>query len=200
MKIGVLGGTFDPVHIGHLAVADEVKARLGLAEVLFIPTGQPWFKADVGILPAEYRLEMVRLAIAGKPGLELSDMEIKREGPTYTVDTIAELRRQSSGEDELYFIVGWDKLTELPGWRQPECLVSMCRLVAVPRVGCPVPDLDALEGAIPGISQRVVMLDKPQIDVSASIIRQRVRRGLPISRLVPEAVERYIREKGLYRG
>ena len=199
MNIGILGGTFDPIHTGHLAVADEIVSRLGLAEVLFVPAGKPWFKADDRILPAEHRLKMVKLAIADKPCFKLSTIEVEREGPTYTVDTITELRRQFGAGDELLFIIGWDNLADLSRWCQPERLISMCRLVAVPRVGCQVPDLDSLEAAIPGLSQRVIMLDKPEIDVSASMIRERVRRGLPINRLVPEAVARYITEQGLYR-
>ena len=199
MNIGILGGTFDPVHIGHLAVADEAASRLGLAEVLFVPAGKPWLKADAKILPAEHRLKMVKLAIADKPRFKLSTIEVEREGSTYTVDTIAELRRQFGAGDELFFIIGWDNLADLPRWRQPERLILMCRLVAVPRVGCQVPNFDSLEAVIPGLSQRVIMLDKPEIDISASVIRERVRRGLSISRLVPEAVERYITEQGLYR-
>jgi nicotinate-nucleotide adenylyltransferase len=108
------------------------------------------------------------------------------------------MRREIEDKDELFFIIGWDNLMELPRWHQPERLVSLCRLVAVPRVGFPVPDLASIEASIPGISQRVIMLDKPQIDTSASVIRERVRQGLSISHLVPEAVEKYIKEKGLY--
>lgn len=199
MNIGILGGTFDPVHVGHLAVADEAMSQLGLVEVLFVPTGQPWLKADTKILPSKHRLKMVRLAIAGKPGFKLSTIEIERKGPTYTVNTIIELKKQFGAEAELYFIIGWDKLIELSEWRQPERLIAMCRLVAVPRVGCPAPDLESLEAAIPGLSQKVILLDKPEIDVSASVIRERVRRGLSISGLVTEAVERYIIEQDLYR-
>lgn len=199
MKIGVLGGTLDPVHIGHLVVADEVTAKLGLAEVLFMPAGQPWLKANTHILAARHRLKMVRLAIAGKPNFRLSTLEIERAGPTYTVDTIRELRQKLGADTELFFIIGWDNLTDLPRWHQPELLISMCRLVAVPRVGCPVPDLESLDEAIPGLSKRVIMLDKPEIDISASVIRDRVRRGLNISHLVPEAVEKYIKENGLYK-
>lgn len=199
MNIGILGGTFDPVHIGHLAVADEATSWLGLAEVLFVPAGKPWLKADARILPAEHRLKMVKLAIGDKPRFKLSTIEVEREGPTYTVDTIIELRWQFGAGDELLFIIGWDNLADLPRWRQPERLISMCRLVAVPRVGCPMPDLDSLEAVIPGLSRRVIMLDKPEIDVSASVIRERVRQGLSINHLVPEAVEKYIKEHGLYR-
>lgn len=198
MKTGILGGTFDPVHTGHIMVADVAKEELGLADVVFVPAGEPWFKAGASVLPAEHRLNMVRLAIAGKSFLKASTMEIERKGPTYSVDTMAEMRREIEDNDELFFIIGWDNLMELPRWHQPERLISLCRLVAVPRVGFPVPDLASIEASIPGISQRVIMLDKPQIDISASVIRQRVRQGRSISHLVPEAVEKYIKEHGLY--
>lgn len=198
MNIGILGGTFDPIHMGHMVVADEVTARLGLAEVLFVPAGQPWFKAGNHISTAEHRLRMLRLAIANKPNFRLSTLEIERTGPTYTVDTIKELKKNLGAGDELFFVLGWDNLIDLPRWHQPELLISLCRLVAVPRVGCPVPDLESLDEAIPGLSKRVIMLDKPEIDISASVIRERVRLGLAISRLVPEAVEKYIKENKLY--
>lgn len=198
MNIGVLGGTFDPVHIGHLVLAEEVRARLGLAEVLFVPAGRPYLKEDTSISAAKHRLQMVRLAITDKSYFKLSTMEIERAGPSYTVDTIAELKSQLSDGDELFFILGWDNLEDLPQWREPRRLISICRLVAVPRVGYPLPDLNSLEKTVPGLSERVVMLDKPEIDISASVIRERVARGLSIEHLVPEAVEKYIGEQGLY--
>lgn len=198
MKTGILGGTFDPVHTGHMVVADVVKDELGLTEVVFVPAGEPWLKAGASVLSAKHRLNMVRLAIAGKSYFKASTMEIERKGPTYSVDTMAEMRREINN-DELFFIIGWDNLMELPRWHQPERLISLCRLVAVPRAGSPVPDLASIEATIPGISQRVIMLDKPQIDISASVIRERVRQGLSISHLAPEAVEKYIKEHGLYR-
>ena len=198
MKIGVLGGTFDPIHLGHLKVAEEVTARLNLAEIIFMPAGQPWLKANNVISPAEHRVEMVRLAIAGKPNFKLSTMEVERPGPTYTVDTMAELRRQLGLEHELFFVLGWDNLTQLPGWREPSRLIKLCHLVAVPRVDYPAPDLGSLEAVLPGLSPRVILLDEPRIDINATEIRQRVARGLSIHHLVPEPVERYIREHKLY--
>ncbi len=198
MNIGVLGGTFDPIHIGHLILAEEARARLNLAVILFVPAGQPWLKVDSPISPAEHRLEMVRLAIADKTYFKLSTMEIERAGPSYTVDTIAELKAQLGAEDELFFILGWDNLAELPQWRQPSRLITMCHLVAVPRVGYPIPDLNALEAIIPGLSQRVMLMDKPEIDISASVIRSRVAQGLSIRHLVPESVNRYIKQHKLY--
>ena len=198
MKIGVLGGTFDPIHLGHLRVAEEVAARLNLAEIIFMPAGQPWLKANNVISPAEHRVEMVRLAIAGKPYFKLSTMEIERAGPTYTVDTIAELSRQLGSGHELFFILGWDNLTQLPAWREPSRLVKMCHLVAVPRVDYPAPDLASLDAVLPGLSQSVTLLDAPLVDINASEIRQRVARGLSIHHLVPEPVERYIKQHRLY--
>jgi len=198
MNIGVLGGTFDPVHNGHLIVAEEVKTRLNLAEIIFVPAGQPWLKAAKPISPAEHRLQMLRLAIADKPYFKLSSIEIERTGPSYTVDTITELRDKFGSEDELFFILGWDSLAELPQWREPSRLIKMCYLVAVPRPGYPRPKLKTLEVIIRGLSQRVMLMKKPEIDISASAIRERVVRGLSIRHLVPEPVNRYIKEHGLY--
>jgi nicotinate-nucleotide adenylyltransferase len=198
MDIGVLGGTFDPIHLGHLVVAEEVKARLDLAEILFVPAGQPWLKMSSPILAAEHRVQMVRLALGGKPYFKLSTMEIERAGPSYSIDTLAELKGRLGAEDKLFFILGWDNLAQLPQWREPARLVELCRLVAVPRVGYPAPDLGALEAIIPGLSEAIILLDAPHIDITASAIRDRVARGLSIHHLVPEPVERYIREHGLY--
>ena len=198
MNIGVLGGTFDPIHMGHLVLAEEVRARLDLAEILFVPAGQPWLKVGSPVSSAGHRVEMVRLAIADRPYFKLSTIEIERAGPTYTVDTIAELKAQLGAGDELFFILGRDNLAELPRWRQPSRLITMCRLVAVPRPGYPLPDLKALEASIPGLSQRVMLMDKPEIDISASAIRDRVARGLSIHHLVPEPVAGYIRQHKLY--
>ena len=198
MNIGVLGGTFDPVHNGHLLVAEEAKTRLNLEEVIFVPAGQPWLKADRPITPAEHRLQMLHLALDDKPYFKLSTMEIERAGPSYTVDTITELQGQLKAEDELFFIIGWSSLSELPQWRDTSRLIQMCYLVAAPRPGAPRPDLKALEASIPGISQRVMLLDEPYIHVSASVIRDRVARGLSVRHLVPEPVNRYLKEHDLY--
>lgn len=199
MNVGVLGGTFDPVHNGHLIVAEEAKARLNLVEVIFVPAGQPWLKTDRPITPAKPRLQMLRLALAEKSYFKLSTMEIERAGPSYTIDTIIELQGQPNAADELFFILGQDNLVQLPQWRDAPQLIQKCYLVAAPRPGSPRPDLKALEASIPGISQRVMLLDEPHVDVSASAIRDRVARGLSVRHLVPEPVNRYIKENGLYR-
>jgi len=198
MKIGVLGGTFDPIHKGHLIVAEEARNRLNLDGVLFVPAGEPWLKAGRPISDAEHRVQMVRLAIANKSYFKLSTMEVERPGPSYTVDTIAELRAQLDREDELFFVLGWGNLVELPQWHEPARLIEMCYLVAVPRPDSPHPDLEPLEPLIPGLSRKVIFLDMPEIDISASAIRNRVAQGLPIHHLVPEPVDKYIKEHGLY--
>ena len=198
MKIGMLGGTFDPVHLGHLGIAEHIRVQLDLAEVLFLPAGQPQLKESDVISPASHRLQMLRLAIADNPHFKLSTIEIDRTGPSYSVDTVAELRGQLGAGDELFFILGWDSLAQLHRWREPARLVGMCQVVVVPRPGYPPPDLEALEGVIPGVSQRVVMMDKPLIDISATEIKDRAARGLSISHLVPEPVDEYIRQHKLY--
>jgi nicotinate-nucleotide adenylyltransferase len=198
MDIGVLGGTFDPIHSGHLMVAEEAVVQLNLTEILFVPAGQPWLRVNSPMATAEQRLQMVRLAIAGKPYRKLSTVEVERAGPSYTVDTLAELQRQYGAEAKLYFILGWDSLAELPQWKEPGQIIKMCHLVVVPRPGYPVPDLTPLEEAIPGLSQRVIWLDGPRVDISASVIRERVAQGLSIRHLVPEPVERYIKQHKLY--
>ena len=198
MNIGVLGGTFDPVHNGHLIVAGEVKTRLNLAVVIFVPAGQPWLKADWPVTPAEHRLQMLRLALADKPDFKISTVEIERAGPSYTVDTMAELREKAGSDDELFFILGQDNLAQIPQWQEPSRLMEMCYLVAVNRPGAPRPKLKSLEKSLPGISPRVMLLDRPEIDISASDIRERVARGLSVRHLVPEPVNRYIKENGLY--
>ncbi|MFC1847286.1 nicotinate-nucleotide adenylyltransferase [Chloroflexota bacterium] len=198
MKIGILGGTFDPVHNGHIAVAEETRARLDLAEIIFVPAGQPQLKGNRPILAAEHRLQMVRLAIADQPYFKLSTVEIDRAGPSYTVDTITELQAHLGAEAELFFILGLDTLAQLPQWREPSRLIKMCYLVATSRPGYILPDLDSLETIIPGLSHRLTLLDKPEVDIGATEIRDRVVQRLSIRHLVPEPVDEYIRQHKIY--
>ena len=197
VNIGVLGGTFDPIHMGHLIAAEEVRVKVGLAEVLFVPAGQPWLKADRAISAAEHRVEMVRLAITGKPHFKLSRVEVERSGPTYTVDTIRELRVQFGSEAELFFILGLDLLDELPRWKDPTRLIGLCRLVAVTRPGYDAVGLQPQ--SIPGISKHLLQVEMSPVGISSSDIRARVANGSSIKNLVPELVENYIYEHGLYR-
>jgi nicotinate-nucleotide adenylyltransferase len=198
MNVGILGGTFDPVHNGHLIVADVARAQLNLNEVLFIPTGQPWLKPERVITAAEHRLNMLRLALDDTPNFSVSEIEIQRPGPTYTIDTLNTLKEQLNAEDELFFIVGQDSLMQLPQWHEVTDLIELCYFVAAPRPGVKKPDLKALEAEIPGVTQRVMLMKQPQIDISATDIRERVTRGLSVRHLVPEPVNRYIKENRLY--
>lgn len=197
--IGVFGGTFDPIHWGHLVVAEEIRAKLGLAEVFFVPTGQPWLKSRGSVSPAKQRLEMVRLATRANPHFKVSAIETDRSGPSYTVDTMEILRRQAGDEAELWFFLGSDVLAELPKWKEPRRLIQLCRLAAFARPGFPLPLLGPLELAVPGLSQRVTFVEVSQVDISATEIRRRLAQGASIHNLVPEAVERYIQEHKLYR-
>ena len=199
LRIGVLGGTFDPIHAGHLVIAEDVRRKLGLEEVLFVPAGQPWLKAERDVTGAAHRLEMVMLSTASYPHFNVSTIELERPGPTYTVDTIAELKSGVAAGTEPCFILGLDALAELPQWKDPERLVNMCRLVGVRRPGYEKLDLRSLEAGVPGASERVMLVDTPLIDVSATDIRSRVSQGLSIRDLVPRVVEDYIAQHGLYR-
>ena len=196
MNIGILGGTFDPIHIGHLVVAEEARIKLGFREVLFVPAGQPWLKLDRNISLAVHRVEMVRHAIADNPHFKLYTLEVERPGPSYTVDTLIMLRKQLGSEASFFFILGRDTLAELPLWKEPQKLVQLCRLVVAPRLGAK--DLKHLETSIPGLLDNVIQLDMPVIGISSSGIRQRIAQGLPIRYLVPAEVEKYITEQKIY--
>jgi nicotinate-nucleotide adenylyltransferase len=196
VNIGVLGGTFDPIHIGHLIIAEEARIKLGLAEVLFVPTGQPWLKQDRDTTPAVHRVEMVRRAIADNPSFKLSTLEVDRSGPSYTVNTLELLQDQLGSETSLFFILGRDTLAELPLWKEPREVIQLCRLVVPPRLGSR--DLRHLEEAIPGLLARVVQLDMPVIGISSSGIRHRLAKGMSIRYLVPPGVEEYIAKQRMY--
>ncbi|MBI4267789.1 MAG: nicotinate-nucleotide adenylyltransferase [Chloroflexi bacterium] len=198
VRIGVLGGTFDPIHNGHILVAEEVISRLNLEQVIFVPAGRPWLKEGNVITAVEHRVAMVRLAIGDNPAFKLSLVEVSRPGPSLSVDTVAELQAQLGKDVELFFIIGCDNLTQLPRWKEPARLIKMCRLVVVPRPGYVLPDLSALEVCIPGLSRSLILLDKPEVDIDATGIRQRIAQGLPVNHLVPAAVDEYIRRHRLY--
>jgi nicotinate-nucleotide adenylyltransferase len=198
VKIGIIGGTFDPFHNGHLAIAGEAMTKLDLLEVLFLPAGRPWLKADQPVTAVEHRVEMVSRAIDGRSHYRLTTVEVDRSGPSYTVDTLAELRSQYGAGADLFFILGWDSLTEIPRWHQPSRLIELCYLVAVPRPGQEEPALGSLEADVPGISRRVILLDGPRVDISSSEIREMVAQGRSIAELVPETVAQYIKQHRLY--
>jgi nicotinate-nucleotide adenylyltransferase len=198
VKIGLLGGTFDPVHLGHIEMAEEARKSLDLAEVIFVPAGQPVGKLGGNVTPATQRVEMLRLALIGKSHFKISHMEIERPGPSYTVATLHAIKQRYGGKADIYFILGYDSLAQLPGWREPARIIELCHLVAVPRPGYPRPDVKTLEKRLPGISHNLVFLDKPNLDISATIIREKVLRHEAIDRLVPGLVAEYIKKHRLY--
>ena len=201
-KIGILGGTFDPIHNGHLAIAESAAERLGLDGVIFIPAGRPWLKAAQVVSDPSHRLEMTRRAVAGHPRFEVSDVEIERPGPTYTVDTLRELRARftdSPQPTELYLILGMDSARDLERWRSPERIFEMCVVVALSRPGSDDARPDDIERRFPAARGRFQIIQGPQIDISATQIRQSVAAGRSIGSQVPPSVEEYIREWGLYR-
>jgi len=201
-RIGVLGGTFDPVHYGHLVIAEEVYATLQLTEIVFVPTGQPPHKTNIEITSAAHRLEMLELAIASNPHFTISRVDLDRPGPSYTVDTLQLLRKQWGKNTAIYFIIGGDSLEDLLSWHDPSgILEQLTYLVAVRRPGYNESEAsyDWLETRLSGIKQRLLVVDAPQFDISATDLRQRVSEGRPIKYQTPESVESYIVQYGLYR-
>ncbi len=199
MNVGILGGTFDPIHIGHLIIAEEVRLCLELDHVLFLPAGQPWLKVERVISEVKHRVAMINLAIASNPYFKLSNIEVDRPGSSYTVDTVEILHKQLDSDTKIFLILGWDSLNELPFWKEPGQLINMCKLVVVPRLDYPKPDLESLSGVVPGVVTNTIMLDILSIDISSTEIRQRVAKGISIRYLVPREVEKYIVEHKLYR-
>jgi len=198
LRLGILGGTFDPVHRGHLLLAGTARDELGLDEVLFVPAGQPWRKVDRPITSAEHRLAMLRLALEGQETFEIALLELEREGPSYAADTLEALRRDRPN-DELFFILGEDALADLPNWVRPGRILELAVPVVARRAGVDRKAVEEAARRLPGLLDRAVWLKMPLVDVSGTEIRDRVRRGLPIGDLMPPAQEEYIREHGLYR-
>lgn len=199
---GILGGTFDPIHLGHLAVAEQTRQDLDLAGVLFIPAAQSPLKPERPISPPEQRVAMVELAIAGNDGFRVSRMELDRPGPSYTVDTLLALHAAGTiaGADnpDPVLILSVETLPALVHWREPERLLDLCRVAIVPRRGYEGPQPGWLEARFPRHADRFTMLDGPDLGPSASDIRGRIATGRSIRYLVPDAVGRYIETYGLY--
>jgi nicotinate-nucleotide adenylyltransferase len=194
-RIGVMGGTFDPIHHGHLVAAEEARWQFGLDRVVFVPAGRPWQK-PVGVTPPEDRYRMTVIATASNPAFTVSRLEIDQPGPTYTVDTLRRLRAEQPDGTCLYFIIGADAVLQLLTWKEPDQVLAQAELIAATRPGY---DLDRLVRQVPGAAGRVHRMEIPALAISASDIRGRVARGAPIRYLVPDSVARYIDEHGLYR-
>jgi nicotinate-nucleotide adenylyltransferase len=194
-RIGVMGGTFDPIHLGHLVAAEEARWQFGLDRVVFVPAGRPWQK-PVGVTPPEDRYRMTVIATASNPAFTVSRLEIDHPGPTYTVDTLRRLRAEQEDGTRLYFILGADAILQLLTWKEPDQVLAQAEFIAATRPGF---DLDRLVSQVPGAADRIHRMEIPALAIAASDIRARVARGAPIQYLVPDGVARYIHKHGLYR-
>ena len=199
MKTGILGGTFDPVHNGHILIAGETFRQLKLDSMIFVPAACSPFKTETCETPAEHRFKMVELAVEGVAGFTASRIELDRPGISYTIDTLEALQAKKSQPDDLYFITGLDSLRTLSEWKDAGRIITLSRLVTVCRPGYDVRDIDVLEQRLPGLRERLILLKGPLVDISSTDIRRRVSAGESIHGLVPERVEAYIQEHQLYR-
>ena len=200
-KIGIQGGSFDPVHIGHLIIAEQIAERLTLDSVLFIPCNTPPHKDAAALTPGRHRFRMVELAIEGNPRFRACDIELTRGGVSYSVDTITSLKSQYGDGTAFYFIVGADSLIELATWREYKRLLSLCTVVAAARPGCDLrswPSQDGLCTREEIAALKSHIIETPLIGISSTEIRRRRQSGESIRYLVPDAVERYIVENNLY--
>lgn len=192
MKIGLFGGTFNPVHNGHLEIARRVLNDFGLTKVIFIPSGNPPHKNREDLTDASHRLKMLELAIADEKRFEVSDIEIKREGKSYTLDTIKQIKEIYDENAVLYFISGADMALDLPKWKDPLKILELVRFIAVERPGFPLVKLPE------EYRKKIIFVEGVSIDISSSDIRQRVKCGKSIKKFVPDTVEQYIKEHSLF--
>jgi nicotinate-nucleotide adenylyltransferase len=195
--IGIFGGTFDPPHLGHLILAAEARAQLGLERLLWVLTPDPPHKQDQSIAPLQHRLEMVKLAIANDPQFEISSVEMTRPGPHYALDTVHILAEQNP-EVNLAYLMGGDSLNDLPHWHRPADFVSACHLIGVMRRPGDTVELAALEKSLPGLRSKVRFVEAPLLNIAAREIRKRIAEGRPFRYFLPERVYEYIDEHGLY--
>lgn len=220
MKIGLFGGTFNPIHNCHLTIAAQIRERLSLDQVLFIPSGDPPHKPEDGLAPASHRLEMVRLAIAADPAFAVSDIEVQRPDKSYSIDTVRALRHHYGSATELFFVIGLDAFLEIPSWKRAPDLLQLCHFAVVSRTGLtfapladrpPLPPIprqalaslddrtqDRLDVPLAG-GTRLTLLRLPPCDISASDIRRRIRGRMSVASLLPAPVESYIMRANLYQ-
>lgn len=196
MKIGIMGGTFDPIHIGHLVAAEEARAVFGLDKVIFVPNYQPPHKPGVPITDPEHRYAMVLLSIYTNPYFEVSRMEIERKGLSYAIDTVREFIKLYPGAD-IYFITGADAIAEILSWKDGREILKLCKFIAVTRPGY---DIEKVKEKLRSVDNNVEFLRITEINISSTEIRRRVKEGKPIKYLVPETVENYIYKHNLYSG
>ena len=196
-SVGLLGGTFDPIHHGHLAIAEEAREALGLERVLFVPAAQPPHKPGRPVTDAADRLAMVRLAVAGNPSFAVSEVEVARGGASYTVETLTVLR--GAGIVDPWFILSSEALAEFSSWREPARILGLCRLAVVPRAGYEPLGPAWVEARFPGGAERVTFLAGPLLPISGSVVRRRAAVGRSVRYLVPDAVAAYIADNRLYQ-
>jgi nicotinate-nucleotide adenylyltransferase len=194
LRLGVMGGTFDPIHHGHLVTAEEALWQFHLDEVVFVPTGQPWMKADRQVTASEHRYLMTVIATAPNPRFTVSRVEVDREGPTYTIDTLKQLRETRGPEVELFFVTGADAMLEILQWKEPHAVLAEARFIAATRPGYDLARFQDVATAYPNVT----VMDIPALAISSSDIRRRVREGEPIRYLVPEGIHTYIHKFELY--
>ena len=195
-RLGVMGGTFDPIHHGHLVTAEEAVWQFELDEVVFVPTGQPWMKQDREVTSAEDRYLMTVIATASNPSFSVSRIEVDRQGPTYTVDTLEQLRAEAKEPVDLFFVTGADAMLEIFHWKDPEEVLARAHFIAATRPGY---DLTRFEAETPSAHPNVSVMHIPALAISSTDIRRRVAEGEPVRYLVPEGVQTYIEKARLYR-
>ena len=199
MKIGILGGTFDPIHLGHLATAESIREMFQLDEVLFIPAARPPHKSEKKVTPEVHRVMMTHLAIQSNKYFQVSLMEIMRDGLSYTLDTVEELQKKFGSETELFFIIGSDSMADLPTWYQSKKLVEECHFISAIRPGVAA-DLNAVQKFFGEVGMKNIhQVVTPGIEISSTEIREKIRQGHSIKYLVPEVVEEYIIKENLYK-
>jgi len=202
MRLGLFGGTFDPIHLGHLLLAERCREECALDAVWFLPAGDPPHKSSGHISSGKARAEMIELAVAGHPAFAVNRMELERHGKTFTFETLEQLHAEDASR-ELFFLIGADSLADLPAWRAPRRILELATIVAVNRGDRPCPDVRAVAAQIdnadaPRIAERIRIVDMPGIDISSTEIRRRAREGKSIRFVTPRAVEAYIAEHRLY--
>lgn len=197
-KIGIMGGTFDPIHCGHLMTAEAVRDEYKMERVIFIPAANPPHKIGTVITPAIHRFNMTLLATCSNPYFQVSDIEMRRKGPSYSIDTVHELIRQYPSDTEFYFITGADAVQELPTWERIQELLGICQFIAATRQGC-IPNVDAIRNYFGKLGrERIHRLATPELEISSTDIRARLKKGYSIKYILPEAVEQYICKEHLY--
>ncbi len=196
MRVGILGGTFDPPHIGHLILGEYARDALGLAPLLYVPAADPPHKQDEDNTPIDHRMAMLQLALGGNPHFEISRVDVDRPGPHYSLDTV-KIIQQTYPQAEIYFVMGGDSLRDLPAWHRPQELIQLCELVVMRRPFAEAwPDMH--EDVLPGLSRRVIMMDTPVLEISSTAIVRRLQARRSVRYLVPDAVLAYIWEHRLY--